>query len=504
MKKIAYLLFICSFVFVGCSDIVDLIASIGSSTIGETTVLVHDDFVGKWEIELGNQEAYKGGEVLSVLKNASLELRSSHSDFDGTSNNSFIVENEENGILVSGKFKMKKWQDVKKTTKPEWLKSNYSAPNYGDLVIQFYDYSGSKKRVWDELLDKSDGYCNIVRRKTFFDWRGYNPMDRKTGIDHNATNYPTSFVVNGVERMTGHYEIDMKPITCYKFLNEIKEGFRIPYIGEKPFYLDTAFNYFTNNQVKGNVHVYNIGYNLNQIGYGESSIKIKNDQVQINLNYSYTGAKDLYVPGVGLGHRKEIDNVEYTYTRNSNKNFETEAYTAPMRYQTVLKPDKAYLNRSYLNKDEILPAEFKISVHTIGNSQYVFVINVTIGNQGEISYTKLECKSDTFNFGQYPKFENQFELNREDKPIATLEEEVKPVEEVTLQNSEIEIKYYEINDPDGYSNLRETPAGNILRRVYLGEKFEVLDEMDRHKKVKFSNGETGYIHVSRIVESNNK
>jgi hypothetical protein len=106
--------------------------------------------------------------------------------------------------------------------------------------------------------------------------------------------------------------------------------------------------------------------------------------------------------------------------------------------------------------------------------------------------------------------------NKEDKPIITLEEEAtpfefakpvkeaKPAEEVTLQKSEIEIKYYEINDPDGYSNLRETPAGNILRRVYLGEKFEVLDEMDRHKKVKFSNGETGYIHVSRVVESYNK
>tara|TARA_B100000963_G_C22521604_1_gene623316 strand:+ start:135 stop:386 length:252 start_codon:yes stop_codon:yes gene_type:complete len=83
-----------------------------------------------------------------------------------------------------------------------------------------------------------------------------------------------------------------------------------------------------------------------------------------------------------------------------------------MCYQTVLNPEKAYYNGSYLNSGEILPAEFKISVDTIGNSQYVFAINVTIGNSEEISYTEVECKSDTFDFGLNPTFENQFELNK--------------------------------------------------------------------------------------------
>lgn len=71
---------------------------------------------------------------------------------------------------------------------------------------------------------------------------------------------------------------------------------------------------------------------------------------------------------------------------------------------------------------------------------------------------------------------------------------------VNHDNSE----YYIIEDPDGYSNLREVPSGNVIRKVYVGEKFEILGEENNYKKVKFPDSSTGYIHNSRVVNFNDK
>jgi hypothetical protein len=63
-------------------------------------------------------------------------------------------------------------------------------------------------------------------------------------------------------------------------------------------------------------------------------------------------------------------------------------------------------------------------------------------------------------------------------------------------------KMYEINDPDGYSNLRESPGGKIICRVMKGEKFEIVIKEETNSLVKLSDGKTGYIHNSRIKLSN--
>lgn len=64
-----------------------------------------------------------------------------------------------------------------------------------------------------------------------------------------------------------------------------------------------------------------------------------------------------------------------------------------------------------------------------------------------------------------------------------------------------EKELYSINDPDGYSNLRRDPGGEIIKKVYDTEKFEVIGEKDKHKKVKLSDGTIGYIHNSRVVKN---
>jgi len=70
----------------------------------------------------------------------------------------------------------------------------------------------------------------------------------------------------------------------------------------------------------------------------------------------------------------------------------------------------------------------------------------------------------------------------------------------TIENSnDLELVYYTINDPDGYSNLRETPNGEIIQKVYQEELFEVIGEENEWKKVQLASGKAGYIHSSRIV-----
>jgi hypothetical protein len=63
-------------------------------------------------------------------------------------------------------------------------------------------------------------------------------------------------------------------------------------------------------------------------------------------------------------------------------------------------------------------------------------------------------------------------------------------------------KWYTVSDPDGSSNLREKPNGNVLREIFIGEKFKVISKTNSWTKVKFPDGEVGFIHSSRVVEYN--
>ncbi|MCO6499322.1 MAG: SH3 domain-containing protein [Vicingus serpentipes] len=79
--------------------------------------------------------------------------------------------------------------------------------------------------------------------------------------------------------------------------------------------------------------------------------------------------------------------------------------------------------------------------------------------------------------------------------------EEKELEEIQPeQEYQVNVDYYKINDPDGYSNLRDAPKGEVLQKVYDTEKFEVIGTEDDYKKVKLSSGTTGYIHKSRVVK----
>ena len=84
---------------------------------------------------------------------------------------------------------------------------------------------------------------------------------------------------------------------------------------------------------------------------------------------------------------------------------------------------------------------------------------------------------------------------------APTEEVEAPTEEVQIEQGDTETDiYFKIQDPDGYTNMRDAPGGSIVRRVLPNEKFKVSGESRKYKVVEFDNGETGYIHNSRVVE----
>jgi hypothetical protein len=93
------------------------------------------------------------------------------------------------------------------------------------------------------------------------------------------------------------------------------------------------------------------------------------------------------------------------------------------------------------------------------------------------------------------------ESQKSDKnEIATLNESSgKQIIESEILEPEIVVEYFKINDPDGYSNLRDAPKGEVLQKVYDTEKFEVIGTEGDYKQVKLSSGTTGYIHKSMIV-----
>lgn len=64
--------------------------------------------------------------------------------------------------------------------------------------------------------------------------------------------------------------------------------------------------------------------------------------------------------------------------------------------------------------------------------------------------------------------------------------------------------FYHIEDKDGYTNLRESEGGKILRKVFPNENFIITGSSGKFKIVQFNDGNSGYIYESRIYRTNLK
>jgi hypothetical protein len=123
--------------------------------------------------------------------------------------------------------------------------------------------------------------------------------------------------------------------------------------------------------------------------------------------------------------------------------------------------------------------------------------------KGKSSYYPIECIKVVSGDKLIEKYWNE----KNPETMASNKKETKEVlkeiavEEIAVEEVTSETdKYYKIQDPDGYTNMRDAPGGSIIRRVLPNEKFKVSGESRKYKVVEFDNGETGYIHNSRVVE----
>jgi hypothetical protein len=64
------------------------------------------------------------------------------------------------------------------------------------------------------------------------------------------------------------------------------------------------------------------------------------------------------------------------------------------------------------------------------------------------------------------------------------------------------VQLYSIKDPDGYTNLRASAGGKIIRKVYENETFELVEAGETYSKIKLKDGTTGFLHNSRIAVAN--
>jgi hypothetical protein len=95
-----------------------------------------------------------------------------------------------------------------------------------------------------------------------------------------------------------------------------------------------------------------------------------------------------------------------------------------------------------------------------------------------------------------------FSTTCEEKSVVEEEEVGELVEEQMVDAEIVALPLYSIDDPDGYTNLRATPGGTIVRRVLKNETFEILETGQTYSQVKFADGSTGFIHNSRIRSIN--
>ena len=113
--------------------------------------------------------------------------------------------------------------------------------------------------------------------------------------------------------------------------------------------------------------------------------------------------------------------------------------------------------------------------------------------QGTYSYEKSELEKDDYREGEY-KFincclviPNKNNNNTSSKKIDNNKEEIE--EEI----------YGVINDPDGYTNVREDKSSKseIVFKVYKNKRFKIIDNSGNWWLIEY-NGEQGYMYKNRI------
>lgn len=161
-------------------------------------------------------------------------------------------------------------------------------------------------------------------------------------------------------------------------------------------------------------------------------------------------------------------------------------------------------------KGELIPEKARELVEKIDLKKIVAILVVVI----LLLFVK-EFFTSTSNETQYnPEGVTTEEVIEEEAPAPSQEEEVVQEEEESSYSEpspapaaeaaaaapqKQAVQLYSIQDPDGYTNLRATPGGTIIRKVYENETFELVEAGETYSKIKLKDGTTGFLHNSRIA-----
>lgn len=143
-------------------------------------------------------------------------------------------------------------------------------------------------------------------------------------------------------------------------------------------------------------------------------------------------------------------------------------------------------------------ANFDESIRDLTPQQLLSKINHT---------SELKLENTQMSYKDFWK-EHSMALNsRIDSLMPILERRISQQRSTTSTDQETTEKvvlddiWYTVSDPDGFTNLRSEPNGSIIRQINEGEIFKIIASNGEYKKVQLKDGTEGYVHASRIVES---
>jgi len=259
--------------------------------------------------------------------------------------------------------------------------------------------------------------------------------------------------------------------------------------------------------------------------------------IQLNFNTSFIIVDYLLDGTIKTGKYGKVVDLPYILKARKNEEgqievskwsnrYQNERYNASMKQRKDgdYGIDEQMITGKYINKDETSELNINITSILIEEADMVSKQGKVFGSVKMGNYIKdfeIDFKSfhpgTEYNFNIPFKYNGWFYLRMTYKneslfgnPIDGMGRNGKQffmeLEESNNDNSivpveedfEEKIDYYKINDPDGYSNLRISVNGRIIKKVMEGEKFEVIGSDGEWKKVKLENGTIGFIHNSRI------
>ncbi len=219
------------------------------------------------------------------------------------------------------------------------------------------------------------------------------------------------------------------------------------------------------------------------------------DRIKINSpcfpNYYHT-AKSLICSVCGVDSvylKRNFDPNDYLGRIWYNSDIELK--NGKLRYVFIGANSHSYYDRFEFN--------ITIGFDTLGNMNY---INANL-EDGSILKLDTNETTPTVNFPDGKKFPVKIEngklvLIAETEAVSANVSQVEVKSETATPLSAI--KYFVVQDPDGFTNLRNAPNGDIVKKVYENQKFEVIGTDGKFKKVKLADGTVGFIHESRVVE----